>query len=365
MNILIINPIIYTSETKQIKRATTIKDTMIYDLCLAFEQEGHNVILYAGEPFKPIEDEEYPFEVIWGKCKGQALFMPHCLPFMPEIYSYIKKNKDNIDLIISSEIFSLNTLLAYRAAPSKVICWHELAKHNAIMKQIPSKLWYGIIAPMLMRNIHVVARSNEARDFISHYCKNTDDDVIDHGVNLDLFKPSETKSNTFVVCSQLIERKQIDGIITNFAKFRANGYDDYKLYIIGNGDKEEELKALSTKLNQNGSIIFTGKLSHQELLPMLSNAKALLINTRKDNSMISIVESIAVGTPIVTTDVPLNARYIKAFSLGIAKPNWDESDLVEIANSYEKYSQACLDYRYELSTKKRVQQFVSLTNKGD
>lgn len=32
MKVLVINPIMYTSETKNIKRAASIKDTMMYDL---------------------------------------------------------------------------------------------------------------------------------------------------------------------------------------------------------------------------------------------------------------------------------------------------------------------------------------------
>lgn len=46
---------------------------MIYDLCLAFEKKGHNVILYAAEPFKPVNKEKYPFKVIWGKCKFKSI----------------------------------------------------------------------------------------------------------------------------------------------------------------------------------------------------------------------------------------------------------------------------------------------------
>ena len=44
-------------------------------------------------------------------------------------------------------------------------------------------------------------------------------DVIDHGVNLDKFKASTEKDNSFVVCSQLIERKKIDGILEKFAMY--------------------------------------------------------------------------------------------------------------------------------------------------
>ena len=61
MEVLVINPIMYTSETKNIKRAASIKDTMMYDFCLAFHEMGHSVTLVGGEPFKPIKSETYPF----------------------------------------------------------------------------------------------------------------------------------------------------------------------------------------------------------------------------------------------------------------------------------------------------------------
>ena len=204
MKVLVINPIMYTSETKNIKRAASIKDTMMYDFCLAFHEMGHSITLVGGEPFKPTKSETYPFEVLWWECKCQKVCMPHCLPFMPETYRYVKQHRAEYDLIITSEVFSLNSLMAYRAAPDKTIIWHELAKHNAIMKKIPSKIWYGVIAKIFMRNAKVVARSVEARNFVKKYCVNTDVNVIDHGVNLDKFKASTEKDNSFVVCSQLI-----------------------------------------------------------------------------------------------------------------------------------------------------------------
>ena len=139
----------YTLESSNIKKVASIKDTMMYDFCLAFYEMGHDVTLVGGEPFRPLETEDYPFEVLWWKCKGQKIFMPHCFPYMPEIRKYIRKHREEYDLIISSEVFSMNSLLAYRSAPNKVIIWHELAKHNALLKQIPSKVWYGVIARFL------------------------------------------------------------------------------------------------------------------------------------------------------------------------------------------------------------------------
>lgn len=360
MKVLVINPIMYTSETKSIKRAASIKDTMMYDFCLAFHEMGHSVTLVGGEPFKPTEDETYPFQVLWWECKCQKICMPHCLPFMSETYRYVKKHHPEYDLVITSEVFSLNSLMAYRAAPDKTVIWHELAKHNAIMKKIPSKVWYGIIARLFMRNAKVVARSVEARDFVKKYCPNTDSNVIDHGVNLDKFKVSVEKENSFVVCSQLIERKKIDGILEKFAKY-LNQYDlTYRLYIIGEGELKEKLQTIAQTLGIASHVIFTGKMTHDELFLILSKSKALLVNTVKDNNMISIIEAIAVGTPIVTTDVPLNSTYIKEYQLGIAKKKWDELDLKDVVSNSKMYIKNCMKYRYKLSTKQKVEQFLEI-----
>lgn len=57
MKVLVINPIMYTSETKNIKGVASIKDTMMYDFCLAFHEMGHSVTLVGGEPFKPTKSE--------------------------------------------------------------------------------------------------------------------------------------------------------------------------------------------------------------------------------------------------------------------------------------------------------------------
>lgn len=352
----------YTSETKQIKRAPSIKDTMMYDLCLAFHQKGHQVTLIAAEPYKPTTAEEYPFKVLWFDCKLKKVFLPHRLPYMPQTHKYIKKYGEKYDLIISSEVFSINSLYAYRAAPQKTIVWHELAKHNALMKKIPSKVWYNVITKLFMNNAHVVARSNEAKAFIKQYCKNTEDSIIDHGVNLDKFTAKSEKSNCFTVCSQLIGRKRIDGILKKFSAYLKKFDEEAKLYIIGNGELENDLKALTKNLSIEDNVIFTGKLSHEELMPILADSKALLINTVKDNSMISIVESIAVGTPVLTTDVPLNSAYIKKYKLGIAKSKWDENDLDEISRNSQMYVKNCMDYRESLSTKSNVDKFISLAD---
>lgn len=76
MNILVINPILYTCEGWNISRVKSIKDTMIYNMCRGFQSLGHKVILCAAEEFMPTDKEEYEFDVVWHKSSCKYLFPP-------------------------------------------------------------------------------------------------------------------------------------------------------------------------------------------------------------------------------------------------------------------------------------------------
>lgn len=353
MKVLIVNPIIYTSETAEIKKVVSIKDTMSYDLCLAFSKKGHEVTLVAGEPFSPVGNEEYPFEIIWAKCVFPKICKPNVLPFCPEVLKLV--NDETYDLVISSEVFSLNSLMLTLSLKKNIIIWHELAKHNKLFNEIPSKLWYNIVAQTAFRNTPIIARSEEAKAFISDYCKNVKDFVIDHGVNLDKFEACKEKEKYFIVFSQLIERKQIDKIIDKFYDFSKSN-EDYKLYIFGEGEKENELKKQAEALGDK--VRFFGKVSHEELKDYLKNAAAMLVYTRKDNNMVSIVESIACATPIITTSIPYNASYIRENELGIVNDEWGEKELNEIINNSEKYINNCIKYREKVSNESKADVFI-------
>ena len=333
---------------------------MICDLCNAFVELGCNVTLAASKEFRPKNREQFSFDVIWFDSAFPKLFRPNCFPYLRGLKSYLKHNINIFDLVISSEVFSVNSLVAYRVFRDKTIIWHELAKHNMIMHKVPSKFWYNCIARLFMKKAKVVARSVEARDFIRSYMSNVNDEIIEHGVNLDVFRISNETLNQFIVCSQLIPRKQIDGILSNFANYLTKYNKFCHLYIVGEGEQERELQDCASLLGIADKVTFTGRLPHSELIPLLSKSIAFLVNTRKDNNMVSIIESIACGVPVLTSEVPYNSSYIKANGLGIAKTGWNEDDLYLITNNRERYRNACLRYRETLSTFRKAESFIKL-----
>lgn len=357
MKILVVNAILYTSESVCVHKVKSIKDCMIYDLCLAFFEKGHEVTLIAAEDYKPLSNEEYPFEIIWMKSYMKKIFIPNKIPFNKGINRYLKVN--DFDLTICSEVFSMDTLLSVLRTKKDIIVWQEMSFHQNMAKQMASKIWHNVIVKNLYNHVRIVPRTDKAKEFISQYSLNVSDVIIPHGINMKKFEANVHKKKIFVVSSQLIERKRIDCIINAFEDFYNIFSKDYTLVIIGDGNKRNELenRALLTKCSAN--IIFKGKLRHTDLIEYLSEAMAMLVYTQKDNSMISIAESIALCTPVITTTTPDNADMIHEKQLGIVSDEWGWAELKNIVEKNDFYVKNCEQNRYILNNHFIVDSFLN------
>jgi 1,2-diacylglycerol 3-alpha-glucosyltransferase len=356
MRILIINAILYTNEDKIVRKVESVRDCMICDLCDAFVEKGHHVTLIAAEEYRPIIDEKYRFDVVWMKSYLKSIFMANKIPFNLKIRNYLKNNE--FDLVISSEIFSIDTLLAAITCPEKLIIWQEMAFHQKMAKKLASKIWHNVILKLCYKDVRVIPRTYNARKFISNYTSNISENTIQHGVNLDKFECKLVKERIFIVSSQLIARKRVDLVLKAFNEFCDKVSDEFVLYIAGDGNQKEELMALATELNMMDNVVFLGKVEHTELIGYLKNAMAMLVYTEKDNSMISITESIAVATPVITTAIPDNSKYIKEHNLGIVSDNWGWQEMKQIVMNNDLYVNNCKAYRYIIDNKHNVDLFI-------
>ena len=122
------------------------------------------------------------------------------------------------------------------------------------------------------------------------------------------------------------------------------------------------LQALVRQHHLEKYVIFCGQMSHEQLLPIVADSRALLVSTAKDNNMVSIVESIAVGTPVITTSVPYNAAYIRRETLGIVSDDWNAENLDAICIKNDTYVRKCMRYREKLSNTYIAEQFIQLLN---
>ena len=363
MNVLVVNPILFTAENYRIPENKTIKGTMIYNMCLGFIANGNQVTLAVAADYKPIaEENEYDFEVLFFESVIRRLFLPAVLPLSFDFYKYLKTNHKKYDLVLCSEVFAFFSLFASIVCPSKTVIWQEMMIHQQKFNKIPSKIWHHLIVPLWIRRVKcVIPRSEKARTFIGHYMKNVTVDYVDHGINILKFDFSKEKKRQLIISSQLIYRKNIESIIEIFSKLNTiNGYKDIKLLIAGRGAYREDLENLVLRLNLKGKVFFLGFLSQKDLNEQIKNSFAFLVNTRQDLNMVSIPEAIVSGTPIVTNLIPASADYITKEKLGIAKDNWNEYDLIQIIDNNPLYVNNCVNYRDMLSNRFCAQKIVDI-----
>ena len=364
MKILILNFILYTADNNIIPKVKSIKDTMIYNMCLGFKQLGNDVTLGAAEDFRPTEKEDYDFNVVFFKTDYKRIFPPSVLPYSRQLKKYLLRNRECFDLIISSEVFSFVSLCATRICPQKTIIWQELTQHQNKFYKLPSKLWHNWVARLYMKKIKtVVPRSESAYRFIKRYMPQTVYTVVDHGINVQKFSVGVDKQQQIISSSQLIYRKNVDGIIRIFSAFhKEKGYEDIKLLIAGRGEEEENLKRLVAQLNLQDSVVFLGFLSQSELNRYVKESYCFLVNTRQDLNMVSIPESIVSGTPILTNFQPASAGYIQREQLGIVKDQWGVKELKEIINNNSFYVSNCIKYRDKLTNFHSAQMLIDIFN---
>lgn len=364
MNILIINPILATPTSSGLQKLSSIRDTMIYGMCLGFKSLGHHPTLIAAEDYKPDVDEgDYDFPVIFFPTSLRKIFKPTLLPYMPSLTGWLRQHADDFDLIISKECFSMPTLQAARTLGDKLIVWQEMASHQRKFFKLPSRFWHNLIARPMMRKATVVGCSESARDFISHYLPNIAGKTVEHGIDDTKFFPVALleKKRQLITSSQLIKRKNVASIIRKFARLAGMpSYSDVRLIIAGDGEQREALQTLAHELGIEDRVEFKGFLPREELGRLVASSIAFLVDTLADLNVISIVEAIAAGTPVVTNRIPLTASWIAYNNLGIAKDNWDEDDLAYMIDHAEEYTENCRQIAPTLSNKASAEALISL-----
>lgn len=342
MNILIVNPILATPTSAGLQRLSTIKDTMMYGMALGFMRAGHNPTLIAAADFRPADEEKYDFPVIFLPTALRRIFNPSLLPCMPSFGTWLRDNSPRFDIVIAKECFSLPTLTASRICPGKLLIWQELNVHQRRFHRIPSRLWHNIAARLFMRRVRAVGCSQAARDFIRRYLPLTIDETIEHGIDDSKFMPSRIKNRTLITSSQLIPRKNVGSILRKFARLAdMPAYADIRLIVCGDGVERAHLEALAGELGIAGKVTFTGFIARDRLGSLVASSLAFLVDTRADLNVISIVESVCAGTPVVTNRVPLTAPWIEDKGLGIARDGWDAADLAAVIDNADAYAARC------------------------
>ena len=110
------------------------------------------------------------------------------------------------------------------------------------------------------------------------------------------------RSKRFVVVGRLEPQKNHRLLLEAYAEI-ASENKDYDLYLYGKGGLEEELKVLSNQLGIADRVHFEGfcKDVHEKI----ADAAAYVLSSDYEGISNSLLEAMAMGLPVISTDCPL------------------------------------------------------------
>lgn len=178
-------------------------------------------------------------------------------------------------------------------------------------RYLPGNDFGGFLRKMftkiVVRNAETVTTVTEnlAIAMKNHGLKNDNYVVLPNVVNLDMFHISERNNDPckiiHISCFE-DKSKNISGLLESLKMIEEKGID-FQCTLIGEGMDLDLMKEKAKELQLINKVSFTGLLQGQELADELSSGDFLVLSSNYENMPVVILEALASGLPVVSTNV--------------------------------------------------------------
>ena len=199
-----------------------------------------------------------------------------------------------------------------------VIAWIQKLLHKTPYiitehwsRYLPGNDFGGFLRKMFTK---IVARNAETVTTVTenlaiamknHGLKNDNYVVLPNVVNLDMFHISERDNNPcniiHISCFE-DKSKNISGLLESLKMIEEKGID-FQCTLIGEGMDLELMKEKAKNLQLINKVSFTGLMEGQKLADELSSGDFLVLSSNYENMPVVILEALASGLPVVSTNV--------------------------------------------------------------
>ena len=203
---------------------------------------------------------------------------------------------------------------------------------------------------IVVRNAELVTTvtDNLAKAMQNHGLKNDNYVVLPNVVNLDMFHISEKKDNTpckiiHVSCFE-DKSKNISGLLESLKIVEEKGID-FQCTLIGEGMDFDLMKAKAEELQLINKVSFTGLLEGQKLADELSSGNFLVMSSDYENMPVVILEALASGLPVVSTNVGGIREMIDETKGILVEPRNKEAlaeAIIKMIKTHNDYDPDCL-----------------------
>jgi glycosyltransferase involved in cell wall biosynthesis len=140
-----------------------------------------------------------------------------------------------------------------------------------------------------------------------------------------------------------------------------NQMPGFKLVLIGDGEKMQELKQLTRSLDIEDHVIFTGFINNPQRFICLFDL--FLLSSFSEGTSMTLLEAMSLGIPCVVTDVGGNPEVVENNSTGYVVPSDNDllfsKSILDLLQNNTKRNEFAIKSRYRYLRKFTVEKMVS------
>ncbi|MCK5027881.1 MAG: glycosyltransferase family 4 protein [Candidatus Pacebacteria bacterium] len=174
------------------------------------------------------------------------------------------------------------------------------------------------------------------------------------------------KDTTLISVGRLVPWKGFKTLIEVFPKIQKK-IPNLCLVIVGDGADRKMLELYVSKNNLQESVRFTGQLSHNETLEHIAAADMFVLNTSYEGFSHLLLETMALKTPLVTTNAGGNPELIENRKEGLLVECDDREalansiyELLEDTQKTQKYSESAFNKVSKFTKERMLKSIVEL-----
>lgn len=190
-------------------------------------------------------------------------------------------------------------------------------------------------------------------------------DVADFDVDFN------NKEKIVIAVGRLHKVKGFDRLLEIWAK-TVKEFPDWKLYLVGDGEEKQSLTDIADKSGINGSVVFTGALSHENVLSDMKKASVYAMTSHSEGFPFVLVEAMSCGLPTVAFDVRVGPKaIINDNKNGLLVPDGDldafNNALCKLMGESDlrlEYSKNAVERATDFTEEKIVKKWIALFNRA-
>lgn len=190
------------------------------------------------------------------------------------------------------------------------------------------------ISEAVRQNMHIVAGSKVASSVIYN---GIDTQKYSQALAVDKSKISSAHNHkVLIMVGRMSYQKDQATIIRAITEVR----HDVELWLVGDGEKEKELKVLTQELGLEDKVRFLGRRT--DIPELLKAADIAIQSSHIEGFGLAAVEAMAAGLPVIASNIPGLSQVVNGAGLLFQHENYQELSMIinSLLDNNDKYEQA-------------------------